>query len=59
MHKIIHKAVSRQIDRFGVSATLTTTLCGRMSLTEDGMNSGTDKEVTCKLCLREMSRKSA
>ncbi len=54
---VIHKAVVREIERFGAKATLTTTLCGRMNgACRDGLNSSAnDAEVTCKFCLRRMA----
>lgn len=49
---VIHKSLVRS-GPFG--GTLTTTLCGRMQTTQDGMNIG--DTVTCKFCLKEMARR--
>ena len=37
--------------------TLTTSLCGRLRTTSDGMNLTDDmKEVSCKFCIKSLSR---
>lgn len=47
--------------KIGTDAYRLTTLCGRMNASfNDGMNiAETDKQVTCKFCLKEMAWHSA
>jgi hypothetical protein len=50
---VVHYATSREAIRFGVPATIISTLCGRSNRqSKDGMNSsGEQDSVTCKFCL--------
>lgn len=54
---VAHKVLVREVLRFGVPATVYTTLCGRMSnQCEDGNNAeDEDSLVTCKLCKKKLA----
>ena len=58
MAMVLHKDKQRK-NAFG--GTTFTTLCGRTNRqSRDGMNiANSDKEVTCKFCLKKMAEKSA
>jgi len=46
----VHMQRVRNVIRFGVPATVTSTLCNRMAAGEDINSTAVESEVTCKFC---------
>jgi hypothetical protein len=57
MRIVMHMGTIRNVRRFGVECTITSTLCGRSQYLKsgDGDNCSSDNNlVTCKFCLKKI-----